>query len=934
MIDTICYGCMSDKGIADVCPYCQFDERTYEQPKYALPLGYILADRYVVGKVLGSGGFGITYLAYDKTLKVSMAIKEYLPKSLAMRDGTTISVVPHSGDTKEQFTHHMSMFIEEARAIAQFNNEPGIVSVQDVIESNCTVYIVMYYVNGITLDQYVKYAGGLLNYEKTMQIMSIVMKSLEKVHEKGLIHRDISPDNIYITKDNQVKLLDFGAARYVITDESQSLSIILKPGFAPLEQYSSKGKQGPWTDVYAVASTIYWMLTGVKPQNSMDRMIQDDLQGADKLNQDIPKHVALTLNKAMELKVEDRIQSIGELRMFLQDDSDETVLLVNSYHIPEVKEAESKIKSKKWIPLAAVLGLLLVGVPTVTMLMNGEEDYNIESSLIEAGAGEAVKGSSDVKGVSESEDQDVDNEAYQEVSAEEDNAEDLVDTGAESDEESVSSESDEALNSEVSNDSAIDRQVNEDENTGSGMDNSSAENSVESDTNNSQARGSDVVETALITVPEVNNLSESAAKARLMNAGFTVTTVFEESRDVAEGSVVGCNQSGQSLENGTNVTLVVSKGFIGKEIFFADSVVEEAVRGKIGKNTGSIYEGDVMAITALDMEGEVIDNLEGLQYLKNLEVLIAGAYSRGSYSSIQDLTPLSGLTKLYRLDLSGNNITDISALASLTNMQELSLYNNFNLTSIGAVSNMKKLTYLNLCSVDVKDLSPIRNLTKMRSLHLINVQVNNLDDLVNMSNLQTLMVFDMPLIDMNGIKGKQALKSINMAGTKMTDYSVLKTLPALVKLEIDGLPNYAPTDSHDMDDFEFLEEAVVVDDPTDYKVREADSIVTVIPGVTLIPNYQFMDFNTAIDINTVDERLKDVAYASITGEFDKTVTLSDLRNQTSNHYSHEVSTSGYNFGSSGSYYNNIYISFFDSSGKRLFIATHHFGTIEYEFLVD
>lgn len=785
----------------------------------------------------------------------------------------------------------------------------------------------MYYVNGITLEQYVKNAGGLLGYEKTMQIMSIVMKSLEKVHEKGLIHRDISPDNIYITKDHQVKLLDFGAARYVITDASQSLSIILKPGFAPLEQYSSKGQQGPWTDVYAVASTIYWMLTGVKPQNSMDRMIQDDLQGADELKQDIPKHVALTLHKAMALKVEERIQSVGELRSFLQDDSDETVLLVNSYHIPEVKEDVKKTKSKKWIPLVAIVGMLFVGVPTVAMLMNGDEDTNVENSMVEAGAGDAVLESSDDKVDSESADITVEDEVNLGSSEAEEEALVRADGDLESEEEAVGTESNEEMESEAGSAS---------DNEGQVIDNqtSPSENSVENSSNSNIENSLEVVEAVLTRVPDVNNLSESVAKARLLNAGFTVTTVFEESRDVTAGSVIGCNQSGQSLESGTSVTLVISKGFTGNEIFFADLVVEEAVRRQIGKNTGPIYEGDVLAITKLDMEGEVIDNLEGLQYLKNLEVLIAGAYSRGSYSSINDLTPLSGLTKLYHLDLSGNNITDISALASLTNMQELSLYNNFNLTNIESVSNMKKLTYLNLCSVDVKDLSPIRNLTKMRSLHLINIQVNNLDDLVNMNSLQDLMVFEMPLTDMSGIEGKQFLRSINMAGTNMTDYSVLKTLPALVELEIDGLPNYGPTDSHDMDDFEFLEKAVVIDDPTDYKVRETDSIITIIPGVTLIPNYQFMDFTTAIDINTVDDRLKDVAYAAVTGELGKAVTLSDLRTFNSDHYSHDVSTSGYNFGSSGSYYNNIYISFFDSSGKRLFIATHHFGEIEYEFLVD
>ncbi len=357
--DLICYGCLSDIGIADTCPHCGFSISAYQQPYGALPLGTQLDNRYILGKVLGSGGFGITYLAYDKRLDVAVAIKEYLPKSLAMRDMTTQTIKPHSHKTEDQFQHHMSKFMEEARAIAKFNNEPGIVSVQDVIELNQTVYIIMHYINGITLEEYVEQEGGRLDFEKTMQIMSGVMVSLNKVHQENLIHRDISPDNIYITKDQQVKLLDFGAARYVVTEESQSLSIILKPGFAPVEQYSTKGKQGPWTDVYAVSASLYWMLTGIKPQNSMDRLMDDELKPLSQCEVGVTPYVSSIIEKGMAILANDRIQSIELLLSYLENsEEDKTVLLEGISPINEKKvRIEKKDKSRRpWlIPSLAIM---------------------------------------------------------------------------------------------------------------------------------------------------------------------------------------------------------------------------------------------------------------------------------------------------------------------------------------------------------------------------------------------------------------------------------------------------------------------------------------------------------------------------------------------------------------------------------------------------
>ena len=267
-LSDLCFGCMTHKCISKKWPYCGFDENKYNQSNMALPLRSLLKNRYLIGKTLGSGGFGITYLAWDQTLQVAMAIKEYMPSTLAIRNGEDASIRPNSKKSEKPFNYYMSMFLEEARTLAKLNEVKEIVSVQDVFKEYVTIYIVMYYVSGVSLETYLINACGRLEAKEGLEIMKVIMAALTKVHKKGLIHRDISPDNIYISHDHEVKLLDFGAARYTLGQGEKTLSIILKRGYAPLEQYLEKGMQGPWTDVYSVGATLYKVLTGKKPQRS------------------------------------------------------------------------------------------------------------------------------------------------------------------------------------------------------------------------------------------------------------------------------------------------------------------------------------------------------------------------------------------------------------------------------------------------------------------------------------------------------------------------------------------------------------------------------------------------------------------------------------------------------------------------------------------
>ena len=315
----LCLACMTHKDISKKCPYCGFDESKYNQSNMALPLRSLLKNRYLIGKTLGSGGFGITYLAWDQTLQVPMAIKEYMPSTLAIRNGEDASIRPNSEKSEKPFNYYMSKFLEEARTLAKLNEEKGIVSVQDVFKEHGTIYIVMYYVSGISLEAYLEASGGRLEAKEGLQVMKVIMTALTKVHKKGLIHRDISPDNIYISLDHEVKLLDFGAARYTLGQGEKTLSIILKRGYAPLEQYLEKGMQGPWTDVYSVGATLYKVLTGKKPKEALDRMDKDTLKSPKALGADISYKIDLAIMKALALKPEDRFQSMADFLAALNE---------------------------------------------------------------------------------------------------------------------------------------------------------------------------------------------------------------------------------------------------------------------------------------------------------------------------------------------------------------------------------------------------------------------------------------------------------------------------------------------------------------------------------------------------------------------------------------------------------------------------------------
>lgn len=318
--------------------------------EYHLPQNTMLQKRYRINSVLGEGGFGITYSGWDVTLNIPIAIKEYYPSGLVTRSvtlGKTTQVIPVSTAKYEtQFRDGIDRVLDEARRMAKFRNMPGIVGIYDFFKANNTAYIVMEYIEGVTLDVYCK--KNNMDNTTLFNMLVPIMDALQSLHNEGIIHRDISPDNIMVDKEGNFKLLDFGAARGYSEENATTMSVILKKSYAPEEQFRTKGKQGPWTDVYALGATIYELITGTTPPTSIDRLVEDEIVDIRDLAPSLTKGQAEAIMIALAVRQKDRWQSIGEFKLALLQASGSIVKSDESQKQKEHEENPNTIKNSKF----------------------------------------------------------------------------------------------------------------------------------------------------------------------------------------------------------------------------------------------------------------------------------------------------------------------------------------------------------------------------------------------------------------------------------------------------------------------------------------------------------------------------------------------------------------------------------------------------------
>lgn len=306
-----CPYCMAPVKEGEPCGACGLTAGTYTPSPHHLPPGTILMERYLIGRVLGEGGFGITYIGCDLRLELKVAIKEYFPSDKVTRHAqASLEVSNYTGALAGNYEQGKEKYLQEARTMARMNKQAEIVSVRDFFEANNTAYIVMEYVEGTTFKELVAQKGGRIPAGEFLHMIEPLFSALSEMHEIGLIHRDISPDNLML-ENGCVRLLDFGCARES-THGTETMTIALKHGYAPIEQYQHKG-QGPWTDVYGLCATMYYCLTGKVPQQSLDRLCEDELILPRKLGVDLTENQERALLYGMGIRPRRRYQSIEEL---------------------------------------------------------------------------------------------------------------------------------------------------------------------------------------------------------------------------------------------------------------------------------------------------------------------------------------------------------------------------------------------------------------------------------------------------------------------------------------------------------------------------------------------------------------------------------------------------------------------------------------------
>ena len=311
-----CFNCFDLNGGVESCTKCGHHRADVNRDRRALPLGTLLGNKYLIGRILGAGGFGITYLGLDVSLNRRVAIKEYIPNELASRARDGTSIICNSPNDQEPFNYGLRKFYKEGEMIAKFDH-PNIVRAYEVFESNGTAYLVMEFLEGKTLRAFLD-SESCFPESKAIEILTFVFDALRVLHDRQVVHRDIKPDNVYLTTEGRTLLLDFGGAKEIVGEHSKSMTAIFSHGYAAPEQYlGDEAKAGPWTDVYGAAALLYRVITGIKPPSALERY--GDNQPLNWLDKLVSASTRNAVERAMKLKPEDRTGSIRTFQKELEE---------------------------------------------------------------------------------------------------------------------------------------------------------------------------------------------------------------------------------------------------------------------------------------------------------------------------------------------------------------------------------------------------------------------------------------------------------------------------------------------------------------------------------------------------------------------------------------------------------------------------------------
>lgn len=755
---SLCENCFSEIT-SEPCPVCGYSPQDHISDPTVLSSGSVLQGRYAVGRVIGKGGFGVTYLAYDIKHDEKIAVKEYYPYGIALRNPESTIVSVSTEEAADIFKSGAEKFYDEARLVAAFNGNPSIVSVYDFFYENDTVYYTMEYLEGQTLKDYVE-KNGVITSEQAVYIAEKISSALMTAHSANILHRDVSPDNIMICSDGKVKLLDFGAARQVVANASQSLSVILKQGFAPLEQYQKKGRQGPWTDIYSLGATLYFALTKDIPDDPMTRFESDDEYSSNKYS--IVQPLWEIIRKATMLRIEDRYSNIFEFRSDLASsgitaeplvefEAPEKIVLPSGVTAKPYSTTASMRTSKKSqteqraaVPPVApppVQASQTPVVPTppsepaVSENTSAEENASPEKKpakkkltaiLACAAALIIIVGAAVAVGVSKNNNAAV----------------------------STSEESENALQQEDNTPQALENKE------GSDKKNYYDPNSADS----GGVNGNGFIITTTVTEPPAQEepdeetskitTTTTAPTEKITEETTTTTTAKKQEDDFV--TIAGK----QYKKNMTGVLNVRSSDLTNSDIkqmkYLTD--LTEIIMSDNPKVTDL---SPLSALTGLEKITFHNCNVKDISFTANMKNLtVIGAENNG----ITDISALADHKKLTDVWLQYNNVKDISPLKDSTEMVNICFTNNL-VSDISALSGMKKLVQINFTGCKVKSLDALKNCTTIELAYLGENQITDLTPLANSKGLRELHASNNALNgNVKALKGLTVLNILDVSG--------------------------------------------------------------------------------------------------------------------------------------------------------------------------
>ena len=723
------------------CPWCGFRKSLQlKEPQY-LSAGIVLQNRYEIGAVVGAGGFGITYAAWDRVLEQRVAIKEYMPGEFSTRTPGETRVSVYGGEKEEQYKNGRDKFYEESQRLAKFQDVPGIVQIYNSFEENETAYLVMEFLEGETLGERLK-RDKRIPEQEAVGIILPVLQALTEVHRVGILHRDIAPNNIFLTKDGGVKLLDFGASRSVTGTHSKSLTVLYKEGYTPEEQYRSRGDQGTWTDVYEVAATLYKMLTGTVPPGALERRRKDTLKLPSKMGIKVTKQTEQALLNALNVEVRYRTKTADA---FMQE------LIGTEKTKAHFVRTEEKKQGSIPLWIKGLVGTLLCGMGVYLVLLF--------TGVISGAGGFAHLG--------------IQEKSTRIPNLVNMNLEDAQKKAEESELKFLIT--DKNTSEEIPEGYVLIQKLKAGSLTEKGE---TIEVVVSAGLNNLTAEKIEKEGIELVQVPDLQYQDMDSAIEMMENVGINVKVKYVESGIVEGGKVTAQSvAAGEQLAKGESITLNV-------ENFVVDwteaDVVETAVREALGKEEGDIYASEMGNIQSLDLhlpENSKI-NVDALKNSSNLEELVFwGSTTSSELEGVGVETEIIGINKL-------------SVLSKLKCL----FLRNVRLDNWIEIKNIMSLENLVIYGVQDMDCSGISELKNLKYLSMENTNILEIPENFPSENIEELTVDEEVLDKISNAEKLQNIQMLGLGHLKGTNETaeILKQMKNLRRIDIESVEdNYS-----------------------------------------------------------------------------------------------------------------------------------------------